>query len=245
MRFSWTFVKNCCTRAVASGRVTIQKASDMVKFCCENLTVNKLSDDCYHLLRSFVQIDTVNIDRHVTSESLKTLTGSRSLHAMRPDRNQWGKIMKKQQSCFCSDCLEGRRLQKQSFHRSLDTCSCCQDTAEEKCAFYTLQRGRQWTPRWQGSAARCIIQGLSVNNHIHRTSVWKFKYLLTARCIIQGLSVHIHWARVFKSEPWSPARCIIQGLSVHIHWARVCKSEPWSTARCIIQGLGDSILQSK
>ena len=102
-------MKNCCTRAVASGRVTIQKASDMVKFCCENLTVNKLSDDCYHLLRSFVQIDTVNIDRHVTSESLKTLTGSRSLHAMRPDRNQWGKIMKKQQSCFCSDCLEGRQ----------------------------------------------------------------------------------------------------------------------------------------
>ena len=56
-------VKNCATRAVASGDYIIQNARQMFDFCNEKLQVS--NDDCLHAcsLRSFVLSEKGDVDR--------------------------------------------------------------------------------------------------------------------------------------------------------------------------------------
>lgn len=96
-------MKNCTTRAVASGRAVIQNAGHMLAFCEENLQMLDNEAECRHVLRSFELVPPV--DSNVTSDVCIIFKDTRSAHAVKPDKMEPGKRHKKQMSCFCAAFL--------------------------------------------------------------------------------------------------------------------------------------------
>ncbi|XP_070200577.1 uncharacterized protein [Littorina saxatilis] len=110
-------VKGCATRAVASGRETIQSGSDMHKFCCENLVLPKENEQDHgktHLQRSFMLYTADQFSRSKKAEDYVTLKGCRSIHQLKPKR-EVGELVYRHLSCFCSRCRDEDGCENEQF----------------------------------------------------------------------------------------------------------------------------------
>ena len=76
-------IKNCASRAVASGKAFIQSAQDLFEFCQNNLTI-KPSETCMdHVVCSFELIKEVERDA-VSVDDLRCVKGTQSIHSAVP-----------------------------------------------------------------------------------------------------------------------------------------------------------------
>ena len=71
-------IKIMAKQAVVSGRTIIHNASDLFAFCVANLVLPSADGpnrSCVHTMRSFVKLDSCDIDRVTTSSQMKTVKG--------------------------------------------------------------------------------------------------------------------------------------------------------------------------
>ena len=96
-------IKIMAKRAVISGCTTIQNDSDLFAFCDANLVLPSAdgpSRGCVHTMRSFVKLDSYDIDRGTTSSQMKTVKGTMQVHSVQVSSN--GSLMLRDRVCVCA-----------------------------------------------------------------------------------------------------------------------------------------------
>ncbi|XP_072030072.1 uncharacterized protein [Amphiura filiformis] len=99
-------VKRQASLAVLGGKVTINDARDLFKYCLDKVaTKTPPPGECQHFQRTFFYVDDIERDRDMGSAPLKTVKGTRLLHSVRGITA--GKICIRNLSCFCFACTQG------------------------------------------------------------------------------------------------------------------------------------------
>ena len=101
-------IKSMAKRAVINGRTIIQNASDLFAFCDANLVLPSADGpnrSCVHTMRSFVKLDSCDMDKGKSSSQIKTVKGTMKVHSVQVSSN--GSLMLRDRACFCAQCLDG------------------------------------------------------------------------------------------------------------------------------------------
>ena len=114
-------IKNCASRAVASGKASIQSAQDLYNFCLRDLSIS-LSGHCAddHIVCTFELIKTDEVKRDgISVEDLKCVKGTQSIHCVVPSGSE-GSLCVRLLSCTCPVCLVGEEGECENKSMTLD-----------------------------------------------------------------------------------------------------------------------------
>ena len=107
-------VKNMASRAVLRKRAVIRDARELFVFCEKYLTVVGQSsyqsrrEEYADSMRSFIYIESSEINRQETNSDVKPLPGCRMLHSIRNTKSS-RELKVRQLSCYCESCVRGHR----------------------------------------------------------------------------------------------------------------------------------------
>ncbi len=104
-------IKNDCHRVVLSGKVVINDAKALFKFCETTMQYDIKDVVAYRdgekitsrSIRQFIYIERLTVERNRPCSDVKTLKGTRQLHAIRGTGKPFH-LHKKHLSCYCPVC---------------------------------------------------------------------------------------------------------------------------------------------
>jgi hypothetical protein len=148
-------VKTVVTNAVKSRQAVVQNAKDFHNFCNQNLVIKP--GLCVHQIRTFHLVPRVKRKDH---NSLKTIPGTRKLHAVRPVAE--GILETRNASCFCKHCRMSQYdkcLQKQ-YVNSWDVIKLSQshsNTSPQTNGAQPIEKGQSVEARLRKKEIQCVV----------------------------------------------------------------------------------------
>lgn len=96
-------VKRSASQAALARNVVMNTAEDLFLHCKEIAIKDDGTESCLHFQRTIFFVEKIDRDRGYESCDIRTLKGTRSLHAIRG--NPQGVVWSRNVSCFCQACL--------------------------------------------------------------------------------------------------------------------------------------------